>query len=220
DSILMQGKEGLGRINCGNLGYGVNLIFWGLESGSTKVLDYVRKGYTQEDIIRAAEIINSSPVEASVMVMPGLGGARYYEEHLRETAKVLGIIKPKFITFMGLNAHPDSLYARIMAEEQRLGINRNLKDDEKAMQMIQMIEEMPGFETTIGCFSNEIDKVGHNPLEFRGNTSEKIKDSTDKRDVVINSMCDFSIRWDARFDSINPEFPHLAHLQPLLEVSV
>ncbi|MFH1501224.1 MAG: hypothetical protein ABIE22_04740, partial [archaeon] len=47
DSILMQGKEGLGRINCGNLGYGVNLIFWGLESGSTKVLDYVRKGYTQ-----------------------------------------------------------------------------------------------------------------------------------------------------------------------------
>jgi hypothetical protein len=100
------------------------------------------------------------------MIMPGLGGIRYYEEHLRETARVLGLIKPKFLTFMGINPPKDSAYAIRMQREQENGENRPLTGKEMVDQMIGIIKQMPPFDVKIGCFPEDIDQVGNNPLTF------------------------------------------------------
>jgi radical SAM superfamily enzyme YgiQ (UPF0313 family) len=157
------------------------LLYWGVESGSTKVLDYVNKGYTQEELFNAADIMTRTSILTSVMIMPGLGGIKYYKEHVGETAKVLERIKPDFLTFMGINAAPNSLYAKKMQEETERGENRPLTNKEKAQQMIEIIQTMPSFKTKIGCFKSEIDAVGHNPLTF---CSRKIEDYYDKQNLI------------------------------------
>ena len=156
----------------------LDLIYWGVESGSSEVLDYVNKGCTMEEIIKAAEVINRTNIKTSVMIMPGLGGKKYYNEHIKYTAKVLGKIKPRFITFMGINSKESSRYSKIMKLEQENGINRPLTDEELVIQMKEIIKRMPVFKTSVGCFEDKIDKVGHNPVTF---DSTHIRDNYDKR---------------------------------------
>lgn len=164
---------------------GLSLIYWGVESGSSNVLKYINKGYGKEELYRAAEIMSDTPiVMTSVMIMPGLGGIKYYDEHINETARVLGEIRPNFLTFMGINPAPNSLYAKIMQEEQEKNENRPLTDQEQSGQIIEIIDRMPSFETKVGCFDKKIDAVGHNTLTF----IKKIEDYSDKTRLV-DALC-------------------------------
>lgn len=174
--ILQQGKKGLEQLCHGKTGWSrfftgssqdrLNLIYWGVESGSSKVLDYVKKGCNEDAIIKAAKIVRNVPVETSVMIMPGLGGERFYDEHIRDTARVLGEIRPRFLTFMGVNPAPKSRYSRTMVQEREEGRNRPLTDKELAEQMTEIIARMPAFRTKVGCFNHFVDAVGYNPLNF------------------------------------------------------
>lgn len=98
--------------------------------------------------------------------MPGLGGIKFYDSHIKETVKVLDRIKPRFLTFMGINPSVNSRYHALMLKEQKKGENRPLTDKELSQQMITIIDEMSCFYTKIGCFGPNIDQVGHNPLSF------------------------------------------------------
>ena len=148
------------------------------------MLKYVNKGCTKEEILKAAETVKNTFVDVSVMVMPGLGGKKFYDEHMESTAEVLGRIKPRFLTFMGVNPASSCLYARIMKKEQEKGENRPLTNKELTGQMIGIIDRMPVFRTKIGCFNRQIDAVGHNPLNFG---SYNIYDRYDK-DQVVRSL--------------------------------
>jgi len=165
-SIRRKGYKGLNDLFYVGSGYGLDLVYWGVESGSTAVLDYVNKGCTQDDILAAASEVRRSRVRTSVMVMPGLGGMKFYEDHVCSTTEVLNEIKPQFVTFMGVNPASCSDYSQRMAEEETAGTNRPLNNGELATQMIEMIEALPNLRTKLGCFDCTIDQVGHNPLPF------------------------------------------------------
>ncbi len=76
---------------------GLNRIHIGLESGSDKVLEMVRKGVTKESHIKAGLKVIRAGIELSEYVMPGLGGRALSEEHALETADALNQINPHFI---------------------------------------------------------------------------------------------------------------------------
>jgi len=76
---------------------GLNRIHIGLESGSDKVLEMVRKGVTKESHIKAGLKVIRAGIELSEYVMPGLGGRALSEEHALETADALNRINPHFI---------------------------------------------------------------------------------------------------------------------------
>lgn len=185
-SVLQQGSHGLRRLYESGKGFGLDLFYWGVESGSTELLDYVRKGCSQEEILKAAQEIHvARHVKSSVMIMPGLGGDRFYGHHVGGTVRVLGEIRPEFLTFMGINASPRNSYVKQMAQEERLGTNRPLTDMETAQQMIEIIADMPVFDTKIGCFESSIDGVGYNPLPFG---SVRIRTKQDKNYLVERLM--------------------------------
>jgi radical SAM superfamily enzyme YgiQ (UPF0313 family) len=181
-AIQKKGKDGMRDLQW----HGLSMLYWGLESGSNNVLNYTRRGYTQDDVIDAANSIRFSPLFAlktSVMVMPGLGGKRFEEEHATETAKVLGMVRPDYITFIGINPSPNSEYARRMEQEMYEGTNRPLTDREMAAQLRNIIDEMPSFPTKAGCYfsSSFLDRIGHNPLTF---TSYEISSPESKRHLA------------------------------------
>lgn len=190
DDIINKGSSELQDLG----GEGLSLIYWGVESGSTKVLDYINKGYSKEELSTAAQIMQDTPmIMTSVMIMPGLGGIKFYEEHIRETAQVLGEIRPNFLTFMGINPAPNSAYTKIMRQEQERGENRPLTDEEQSQQIIEIIDRMPCFETKVGCFDKKIDAVGRNPLTF----TKKIEGYYDQRDLV-NELCELKRKTERR----------------------
>jgi radical SAM superfamily enzyme YgiQ (UPF0313 family) len=166
--ILKKGKKGLTFLKngSGRRRDGLDLIYWGVETGSNELLRHVNKGCSKRDVLKASRIVNKTPIKTSVMMMPGLGGSRFNQDHSYDSAVVLGKIKPRFLTFMGINPPLDSKYSRIMESEFEAGENRPLTDKEMANQMVRIIDMMRPFRTKVGCFNCEVDGVGFNPLSF------------------------------------------------------
>lgn len=138
---------------------GLNRIHIGLESGSDRVLEMVKKGVTKAEHITAGIKTRAAGFELSEYVMPGLGGRDLSAEHARETADALNRINPDFIRLRtlavppGLPLHDEYLAGRfkkctdvMMAEELLLflsclgGINSTVKSD----HILNLFEEVEG----------------------------------------------------------------------------
>ncbi len=76
---------------------GLNRIHIGMESGSDRVLQMVKKGATKAMHIKAGLKVKKAGMELSEYVMPGLGGIDLSVEHALETAEALNVIDADFI---------------------------------------------------------------------------------------------------------------------------
>ena len=92
---------------------GLSRVLVGLESGYDPVLEYMQKGVTTEEHVRAGRKIVESGMYLVEFVMPGLGSREYSEKHILETAKVLNEIEPNLIRVRSLAIQENSpLYER------------------------------------------------------------------------------------------------------------
>ena len=80
----------------------LRLFYMGLESGSQKLLDYVKKGNTVEQFIKACEIIHSGKSKISVTAILGLGGKLFTKDHAIETAYALNKCFPEYFSLLTL----------------------------------------------------------------------------------------------------------------------
>lgn len=104
DNLIRIRKAGLDRIHIG------------LESGSDRVLEMVKKGVTRDEQIEAGQKAKAAGFELSEYVMPGLGGVALSREHAIETADALNRINPDFIRLRTLAVPPGlGLYDDYMA---------------------------------------------------------------------------------------------------------
>jgi radical SAM superfamily enzyme YgiQ (UPF0313 family) len=162
DSICEKGNDDMWDLRVA----GLNLVYMGVESGSQRVLDYVNKNITVSQIDRAMDISVQVLMDLSVMVMPGLGGARFRVEHAVKTAELLNRGYARFITFMGVNPPPKSRYAQIMAQEMAEGKNRPLTEKEVVEQLRETLRAMEPKWQKVGMFGCGIDGVGKSPVRF------------------------------------------------------
>jgi len=192
DILSHDGSHGLTNLRCGGtcgacsidrLGdrRGLELVYWGLESGNTDVLKLVGKGYTAEEAREAFKILNRSSIRSSIMVMPGLGGVAYSEPHIADTVAVLNEGRPEFITFIGLMVAPNTPYARWMEKEEERQINRRLTPTEIAEQTARIIELL-SFETTVGVHGADVHTYCLNPV-YVGAT--KLRDNADAKKLAV-----------------------------------
>lgn len=170
-SILRKTPEELGKLR-----QLLDLVYWGIESGSDEVLRFVKKGTSHGQMVEAAGRLNEAGIGISAMIMTGLGGVRFSSEHVVESARFLTQMNPKFITFMGINAGPDTAYARTMDEERIRGENRPLSLKESALQMADMIDRMTlPAHARAGSFPPDIDYVGRNAVPFPNTYMDNVR---------------------------------------------
>jgi len=81
---------------------GLDRIHIGLESGSDRVLKFIKKGVDAKRHIDAGRKSIEAGLSLSEYIMPGLGGDALWREHAQETAKVLNQINPHFIRLRSL----------------------------------------------------------------------------------------------------------------------
>ncbi len=124
---------------------GLSRIHIGLESGSDRVLKFVKKGTTAAKHIDAGVKVRQAGITLSEYVMPGLGGKRWWEEHAVETARVLSEINPDFIRLRSLRIPPSApLYQDLVT-----GRFEPLTDDEVVKEIRLFIESLEGITSTL-----------------------------------------------------------------------
>lgn len=144
---------------------GLEVLYWGAESGNDNVLKIAGKGTSGKDARRAAEILNHAHIRTSMMVMPGLGGALFSEGHIEDTAALINRAKPEWVTFIGLKIWPNTPYDKWIKREEGIGRNRRLTDDEITLQTASIIERIE-VHTTVGIHGDDVHTFGHNPNAF------------------------------------------------------
>jgi hypothetical protein len=68
---------------------GLRRVYVGLESGHDPLLALVRKPSTREEAVRTVRAIAGAGVNVGVIVIVGLGGVRFAENHVRDTVAAL-----------------------------------------------------------------------------------------------------------------------------------
>ncbi len=81
---------------------GLQLIYVGIESGDDEVLRMVKKGETANSTVEGLKKAREAGIDSSVMIVNGLAGLEYSEQHAVNSAKILDQIQPRFFSTLVL----------------------------------------------------------------------------------------------------------------------
>jgi radical SAM superfamily enzyme YgiQ (UPF0313 family) len=147
---------------------GLELLYFGVESGDPVVLERVNKGATPDEIIAAADKAHEAGFKLSCTVLLGLAGREHSGRHARETAKLLSRIDPAYASALSIMI-PE-------ADEHRDYELRSVPEDTpwREMEPMELVAELrelvAGLECTDTVFranhaSNHLPLGGHLPDE-------------------------------------------------------
>jgi len=77
---------------------GLSMVYVGCESGDDKVLECVQKGETFESSKDALVKLKAAGIKSSVMILNGLGGRKFSEQHAINTARLMNETQPEFVS--------------------------------------------------------------------------------------------------------------------------
>lgn len=124
---------------------GLNRIHIGMESGSDKVLDMVKKGVDKATQIRAGRKVKRAGIELSEYFMPGLAGKKLSEENARETADAINKINPDFIRLRTLALPPTAPLTALF----KAGDFDKMGEVDTARELLLFLERLEGITTII-----------------------------------------------------------------------
>ena len=87
---------------------GLNLIYYGIESGSDVVLKKITKGVTQSEIIASLNKASNAGIKISATVILGLGGSKYSEVHIKDSAKIINGTRVTYLSTLQLGLEEDT----------------------------------------------------------------------------------------------------------------
>lgn len=126
---------------------GLSRIHMGLESGSDEVLKFVCKGFTSNDVIKACNILKESGIETSLYVIPGLGGKKLSNVHVKKTIETINIAQPDFLRLRTIGINPSMpLYSLFVAGEY-------VPPSEKEI-VLEIKDMIEGIEESLNFFSD------------------------------------------------------------------
>jgi len=122
---------------------GLNLIFVGLESGDDEVLKMINKGETHTSMIEGLNKSKQAGLDSSVMIINGVGGKQFSEQHAIHSAKLLNEIQPKYLSTLVLTAYKGMDYLKSRLQMDFIELNQV----ELIHEMRQFIEHLDLQET-------------------------------------------------------------------------
>lgn len=77
---------------------GLTLMYVGCESGDDEVLGYVNKGETYASSLEALDKIHLAGMKSSVMILNGLGGEKFWQQHALHSAQLMNAAQPHYLS--------------------------------------------------------------------------------------------------------------------------
>ncbi len=82
---------------------GLKLLYIGIESGDDELLTLINKGETFASMADGIVKAHDAGIETSIMVINGLGGSKYSQQHAINSARLISAVKPKFLSTLTLS---------------------------------------------------------------------------------------------------------------------
>ena len=124
---------------------GLTMFYLGIESGSDIVLKKVTKGATSKTIIKSVNKAKNAGYTMSCMVILGLGGKKYSNDHIQGTADVINACSPQYVGALTLyleNGIKDEFLKKFEGEFSRLNDDEALNELEELLSKIDTKEEI------------------------------------------------------------------------------
>jgi radical SAM superfamily enzyme YgiQ (UPF0313 family) len=77
---------------------GLSLYYVGCESGDDLVLERISKGENFASSLAALKKINAAGAKSSVMILNGMGGTKYSEQHAINSARLMNAAQPDYLS--------------------------------------------------------------------------------------------------------------------------
>lgn len=110
DNMLKKTEAELKRLH----ELGITIAYLGLESGDDKILHMIVKGNTAQEMIEGSLKIKKAGIKLSTIVMLGVGGQKFSQTHIDETAKILTATCPQFFSFLTTFSVPGTPYHKMV----------------------------------------------------------------------------------------------------------
>ena len=157
---------------------GLTRIHTGMESGSAKVLQMIKKGMTPEEAVRGGRHVMEAGIELSEYIMPGVAGQALSEEHATETARLLNLIRPHFIRVRTFAMHPQSPMQRMVRE----GTFIPLTDDEIVAEIRLLVDHLDSMHSYFSCNDFSLNLL----MQVDGYLDEKKEDMMRELDTFLS----------------------------------
>ncbi|BAX79830.1 radical SAM protein [Labilibaculum antarcticum] len=82
---------------------GLKLLYVGIESGDDELLKAIDKGENFESTSHALQRARKAGIKLSVMILNGLGGKNFSQQHAINSAKIVNKIQPEFLSTLVLS---------------------------------------------------------------------------------------------------------------------
>ena len=76
---------------------GLSLVYVGCETGDDVLLDKIQKGETWQTSLDALQKLQKAGIKRSVMILNGLGGSVFSEQHARNSASLMNETQPEYL---------------------------------------------------------------------------------------------------------------------------
>jgi radical SAM superfamily enzyme YgiQ (UPF0313 family) len=77
---------------------GLGLVYIGCETGDDEILEKINKGETYQSSLSALQKTQQAGIRRSVMILNGLGGKKYSEQHAINSARLMNDAQPEYLS--------------------------------------------------------------------------------------------------------------------------
>jgi len=77
---------------------GLGILYVGAESGDDQVLEFIKKGESWQSTLDALLKIKQAGIKSSVMILNGMGGVAYSNQHAVNSARLMNEAQPEFLS--------------------------------------------------------------------------------------------------------------------------
>jgi len=147
-------------------GLGLKLLYIGIETGDDELLSLIKKGETFKSTIEGILKAHEVGIETSIMIINGLGGTKYSQQHAVNSAMIVNRVNPKYLSTLTLSLP--------------FGLNHfqnRFPGEYSPLSVVELFEELKAF-ITLTEVNNVIYRSNHvsNNLILQG-TLSKDKDN-------------------------------------------
>lgn len=134
-NILLKSKDELEILQKNKL----NLIYYGIETGSDIILKKITKGVSQKEIIKSLNLVSDSGIKISATLILGIGGEKYSSLHVEETAKVINTTKLNYLSTLQLGLEDDAKdnFYKHFTDFKQINDIQILKEQKQFLQLLK-----------------------------------------------------------------------------------
>ncbi|MGZ2370132.1 radical SAM protein [Ancylomarina sp. YFZ004] len=163
---------------------GLKLLYVGIESGDDELLERINKGENYKSTSVALQKARKAGIKLSVMIINGLGGQKYSEQHAINSANVVNEIQPEFLSTLVLSYPYGEDHFKQKFDGEFIPLNT-----------IELIAEMKVFIETLEL-ENSVFRSDHasNYLILKGNLNRDKQELLDRINGVLDDPANAKLR--------------------------